>query len=464
MLSQLDRIELYKPGKDWYKLCSQFGQFHGSVFICQNCSCQYANVKRTVINHLLKHCLRGEQQKFLVMELVKIGDTSKYVNDWFEKLQRGELKKFQINLNEVEWPAIKPAIPAIPINRMQRLDSKFDLSGETNFESRLSKINTNLSYSIPRQEETPTCDNIPSQKSTESEVDDQNEMQQENQPEEDDEDQLMTPKPSPELDQVKKIKSNKTMGPRNQPPAWKIVSTQYGSFTPMNQTEKKTSRRRFWYTCTACQARMTENKTGITNHLLKSCLSIDTETKRKILDLLLSFGEDAPYILKMKSINNDKVHNAGRSARRGSRQSSAGILRGSQKRDVKSPFGDQMQRKVNHSIFKTDFSRHPTYFPKWQENLMDHQTLNALEHFPQFQNLPKPMSCDSSFKDDSSFLALSSFAELLSNKLQESSIEPDLNAVKAELIERKHILDSQFKNLNKLERLSKVSNLMLEFA
>ena len=409
MTSLMDSMEMYKGCKDWYRLCSQFGHFHGNVFICSKCACQYANVKRTVINHLLKHCLHGEQQTYLVDQLIKIGDTSKYFTDWVEKLRYPASRS--ASQGELTLPTTKP---------LQRLDSKQDL--DTHMEDvKLSKINTDLSTSaIPRQEETPTCDNVPSQSTSED----------------------MTN----ELESVKKLKI-KTMGPRNQPPAWKIVSNQYGEFTPMNQTEKKTSRRRFWYTCHACQSRMTENKTGITNHLLKSCLSIDTETKRKVLDLLLSFGEDAPYILKMKHINNDKIHNAGRSARRGSRQSSAGILRGSQNRLHKTPFCDQTQKLVNPSMFKVDFTRYPTQLKS---------THFDLEHFPRFQDSPKSLSCSSSFKDDSSFLALSSFAEMLSTKLQTEN-EPDLQAVKNELMERKQVIDFGFKNL---EKLSKVSCMM----
>ena len=419
MSSQIVELELYKNGKDWYKLCTQFGQFHGNVFICQNCSCQYANVKRTVINHLLKHCLRGDQQKYLVTQLIKIGDTSKYVTDWVEKLKYPNNRPIK--------PYSEMMIPKFPL---QRLDSKLDLNSPTE-EMKLSKIDTNLSQ-IPQQEETPTTDmNSLTQHTTPTMIDSCEEEHFD------------------ELENIKKLKS-KTMGPRNQPPAWKIVSNQYGVFTPMNQTEKKTSRRRFWYTCTACQSRMTENKTGITNHLLKSCLSIDTETKKTVLDMLLACGEDAPYILKMKHINNDKVHNAGRSARRGSRQSSAGILRGSQNRLHKTPFHDQAQRLVNTSLFKADASRYPTQLHK--SDSFD------LDHFPRFQSVPKSLSCESSFKDDSSFLALSSFAEMLATKIDEQSqVEPDLQVVKAELLERKLMIDAQFKNL---EKLSKVSLLM----
>jgi len=246
---------------------------------------------------------------------------------------------------------------------------------------------------------------------------------------------------------------------RHSPPAWKIVSTQYGVFSPMNQTEKRTSRRRFWYTCNACSARMTENKTGITNHLLKSCLSIDLETKRNILNLLLQNGEDAPYILKMKSNGNDlRVHNAGRSARRGSRQSSAGILRGSQNRASKSPFPEQKQQKVDLNSLIVDRSRRPTSLSAIYEqqtcSFLEEVTESShfsLDYFPKYQGLPVSISRDS-FKDDSSFLALSSFAEVLSSKLSEHKIDSD--CLKSDLLERKHIMDSQFHNLEKLSQLS----------
>ena len=438
--SQMDQLELYKNGKDWYRLCSQFGQFHGNVFVCHNCSCQYANVKRTVINHLLKHCLRGDQQKFLVSHLIKIGDTSKYVTDWVDKLN-------------------KPQTIPRPIQPMlTRLDSALTLSHNNISTSKmLSKINTNIQYTPHDlvQEDTPVTDAYVHQEEPPQDV---------AEPEQESytmcvDNMLTNTQGISELDSVKKLKKQQ-MGPRNQPPAWKIVSNQYGIFTPMNQTEKKTSRRRFWYTCSACQSRMTENKTGITNHLLKSCLSIDLVDKRKILDLLLTFGEDAPYILKMKHINNDKVHNAGRSARRGSRQSSAGILRGSQNK-LKTPFHDQSQRMVQFNQFTISSDRQPTHLYGSSANSSNGSNFGSLDHFPKFEETPLSLSCASSFVDDSSFLALSSFAEMLNIKMDKSSCttdhDVDLMVVKQELVERKLMIDSRFKNL---EKLSKVSVMM----
>ena len=99
---------------------------------------------------------------------------------------------------------------------------------------------------------------------------------------------------------------------------WKVVAQQHGSFSLMAQSDVQKSKRRYWFTCRRCQLSMTENKTGVLHHLMKSCPHSNMLLKQIIKSKLIAYGDHTDAVTKFSITNNTPT----------TRKSVAGILRG----------------------------------------------------------------------------------------------------------------------------------------